>query len=123
VISSVLKEARTAKNISQSEIAEMVGVTKQTYLKWENGATEPKASQVVKLAEALSISETEICRGVLNTRMSLKKFIIERSKIDADTSLDILRTWEQLPDHNRFLTILIDSDLSEDDELIIDMNR
>jgi transcriptional regulator with XRE-family HTH domain len=123
VISSVLKEARTAKNISQSEIAEMVGVTKQTYLKWENGATEPKASQVVKLAEALSISETEICRGVLNTRMSLKKFIIERSKIDADTSLDILRTWEQLPDHNRFLTSLIDSDLSEDDELIIDMNR
>ncbi len=123
MISSVLKEARTAKNISQSEIAEMVGVTKQTYLKWENGTTEPKASQVVKLAEALGISETEICRGVLNTRMSLKKFIIERSKIDADTSLDILRTWEQLPDHNRFLISLTDGDLSEDDELIIDMNR
>jgi transcriptional regulator with XRE-family HTH domain len=123
VISSVLKDARMARNISQTEIAEMVGVTKQTYLKWENGVTEPKASQVVKLAEALCVSETEICRGVLNTKMSLKKFIIERSKIDADTSLDILRTWEQLPDHNRFLMSLIDGDLSEEDELIIDVNR
>jgi transcriptional regulator with XRE-family HTH domain len=111
------------RSISQTEIAEMVGVTKQTYLKWENGVTEPKASQVVKLAEALGVSETEICRGVLNTKMSLKKFIIERSKIDADISLDILRTWEQLPDHNRFLTSLIDGDLSEEEELIIDVHR
>jgi transcriptional regulator with XRE-family HTH domain len=123
VISSVLKSARMTRSISQTEIAEMVGVTKQTYLKWENGVTEPKASQVVKLAEALGVSETEICRGVLNTKMSLKKFIIERSKIDADISLDILRTWEQLPDHNRFLTSLIDGDLSEEEELIIDVHR
>lgn len=55
--------------------------------------------------------------------MSQKKFIIERSKIDADISLDILRTWEQLPDHNRFLMSLIDADLSEEDELIIDVHR
>ena len=34
MIGSVLKEARALKNLSQPEVARLVGVTKQTYLKW-----------------------------------------------------------------------------------------
>ncbi|HHG3261605.1 TPA: helix-turn-helix transcriptional regulator [Vibrio parahaemolyticus] len=65
MIGSVLKEVRTLKNLSQPDIAKLVGVTKQTYLKWENDVTEPKATQVNKLAEVLGISANEICAGKL----------------------------------------------------------
>ncbi len=71
MIGSVLKEARTLKNLSQPDIAKLVGVTKQTYLKWENDVTEPKATQVNKLAEVLGISANEICAGKLDKKMSL----------------------------------------------------
>ncbi|HHX8605150.1 TPA: helix-turn-helix transcriptional regulator, partial [Vibrio alginolyticus] len=68
MIGSVLKEARTLKNLSQPDIAKLVGVTKQTYLKWENDVTEPKATQVNKLAEVLGISANEICAGKLDKK-------------------------------------------------------
>ena len=82
MIGSVLKEARTLKNLSQPDIAKLVGVTKQTYLKWENDVTEPKATQVNKLAEVLGISANEICAGKLDKKMSLNSFIINMSKVD-----------------------------------------
>lgn len=40
-----------------------MGVTVQTIYKWEKGTTEPKASQVSKLASVLKLSEREICQG------------------------------------------------------------
>lgn len=63
MLKDVLKEMRERKQLKQSEVAEHVGVTAQTYMKWENGKNEPKASDIKKLAEILCVSETEICRG------------------------------------------------------------
>jgi transcriptional regulator with XRE-family HTH domain len=65
MLKDVLKTARTNLNLKQSDVAEKVGVTTQTYLKWENGHSEPKASQAGKLAKALNITEKEICQGEL----------------------------------------------------------
>ncbi|MCZ4374128.1 helix-turn-helix domain-containing protein [Vibrio diazotrophicus] len=59
----VLREARTKLGLKQNEVAELVGVTAQTYLKWENGKSEPKISQAGKLAKVLKISEKELCQG------------------------------------------------------------
>jgi transcriptional regulator with XRE-family HTH domain len=63
MLKDVLKAARTKLNLKQSEVAELIGITTQTYLKWENGHSEPKASQVGKLAKVLNVSEREICQG------------------------------------------------------------
>lgn len=63
MLKDVLKEMRERKQLKQSEVAEHVGVTAQTYMKWENGKNEPKASDIKKLAEILGVSESEICRG------------------------------------------------------------
>ncbi|HFG1548285.1 TPA: helix-turn-helix transcriptional regulator, partial [Vibrio cholerae] len=59
----VLREARTKLGLKQNEVAKLVGVTAQTYLKWENGKSEPKISQAGKLAKILKISEKELCQG------------------------------------------------------------
>lgn len=63
MLEDVLKEMREKAGLKQSEVAEYVGVTPQTYMKWENGKNEPKASNIKKLAEILKVSETELCRG------------------------------------------------------------
>jgi transcriptional regulator with XRE-family HTH domain len=46
MLNNVIKEARLERNLKQEDVAAYVGVTVQTYSKWENGKTEPKASQV-----------------------------------------------------------------------------
>lgn len=120
MIGSVLKEARTIRNLSQPDVAKLVGVTKQTYLKWENDVTEPKATQVNKLAEVLDITASEICSGKLEQKMTLNSFIINMSKIGADSGLIALRVWEQVPNHHQFLKSLVDSDdlKSKDNEVL-----
>ncbi|WP_445947067.1 helix-turn-helix transcriptional regulator, partial [Shewanella sp.] len=50
MLKDVLKEARHRRGLKQEDVAKLVKVAKQTYLKWENGTTEPKASQVKDLA-------------------------------------------------------------------------
>jgi transcriptional regulator with XRE-family HTH domain len=63
MLKDVLKEAREARKLKQTDVAEYVGVTPQTYMKWENGKNEPKASNIKMLAEILKVSEGEICKG------------------------------------------------------------
>jgi len=63
MLKDVLRTARTELGLKQNEVAQMVGVTTQTYLKWENGKSEPKISLAGKLAKALKVSEKELCQG------------------------------------------------------------
>ncbi len=75
MLKDVLKEAREARKLKQTEVAEYVGVTPQTYMKWENGKNSPKAENIKLLAEILKVSESEICRGeVKNFKMDSLEF-------------------------------------------------
>ena len=47
-------------NLSQAELAVLVGVTHVIIGYWERGIKEPKISNFVKLARALGISELEL---------------------------------------------------------------
>lgn len=76
MLKDVLREAREARKLKQTEVAEYVGVTPQTYMKWENGKNEPKASNIKLLSEILKVSEGEICKGeVQNFKMDPLEFV------------------------------------------------
>ncbi|EPP5812122.1 TPA: helix-turn-helix domain-containing protein [Vibrio vulnificus] len=106
MIGDVLKEARANTNLSQYDMADKLGVTKQTYMKWENGITEPKATQVNQLAKILKITEAEICRGKLNTRYSLEDFIYRLNSERPSPEMQILKLWETVEDHEKFFKSL-----------------
>lgn len=55
MINETLRNIREKKGLRQDDIAEALGVAQQTVLKWENGKTEPKASQIVKLSNVLGV--------------------------------------------------------------------
>lgn len=113
MIKDVLKEARTRKGLKQEDVASRIKIAKQTYLKWENGTTEPKASQIAALAEVLEITPNEICSGRLYKRYPLDQFIFQLSRHGARAELEILRYWEHIPDHQGFFESLEKE--SEDD--------
>lgn len=107
MLSDVLKEARNKLGLKQNEVAELVGVTTQTYLKWENGKSEPKISQAGKLAKALKVTEKELCQGEFH-----------RQKMD---TLEFIRKVETLMQHVPHSDFLIGiQDYIHDEEGFID---
>lgn len=52
--------ARVNAGLTQSEVAARMGVGKMTIINWENGKTEPKASQMRKFCEICKCPEAII---------------------------------------------------------------
>jgi transcriptional regulator with XRE-family HTH domain len=57
-IGQKIRRAREAKNWTQPELAEKVGVSKQTVSRWETGDDEPRWSNVMAVGEALGLPPT-----------------------------------------------------------------
>ena len=59
-ISDRIKYYRKQSNLTQSQLAELIGVSPQAISKWETGIGSPDLSMIVPLAIALRISTDEL---------------------------------------------------------------
>ena len=55
-----LKNARTAKGLSQEELATRLNVVRQTISKWEKGLSIPDADLLLRLSEILEVSVSDL---------------------------------------------------------------
>lgn len=51
---------RKSKNLSQEEIADRLGVSRQAISKWENGQALPETANIMKLCEILEVTPNEL---------------------------------------------------------------
>ena len=51
-----LKKLRKNKGLKQQELAEILGIKRNTYSDWENGKTEPSFENLIKLVDLLEVS-------------------------------------------------------------------
>lgn len=51
-----LREVRKSKKITQQELADRLGIKRNTYSDWENGKTDPSFEILVKLADLFDVS-------------------------------------------------------------------
>ncbi len=72
VTGAVIKELRERKKITQIQLADRVGVSGKTVSKWETGKGYPDITLLEPIAEALSVSVTELISGnaVSNSNVS-----------------------------------------------------
>lgn len=65
---------RKGLKLSQEELAEKIGVTRQTISNWELGETQPNVEQLKKLSEVFKISIDELVgndvKGILEEKIS-----------------------------------------------------
>ena len=59
-IGQTIKLYRKEKNFTQSELAELIGVSTQAISKWETDSGMPDISQIVPLARVLEISTDKL---------------------------------------------------------------
>ena len=53
---------RTDKNLSQGDLSDMLGVSRQSVSKWENDAATPDLDKIIKLAEVFGTSIDELVK-------------------------------------------------------------
>jgi len=63
MIEKNIKKFREQKNITQSELAEKLNVTRQAVSNWETGKTQPDIDTLHKIADMLEISIDELIYG------------------------------------------------------------
>ena len=51
-----IKELRQEKNLSQSVLAQKIGVSQKAIDYWERGINEPKATYIVRVADFFDVS-------------------------------------------------------------------
>ena len=68
-----LLNLRKEKNISQEELADILGVSRQTISKWELDQTTPDFDKLVPLCEYFGITSDELLTGK-------KNYVEEKSK-------------------------------------------
>lgn len=58
--SSKIKEARLERNLTQEQLAELIGVHPRTYRNYETGTTVPRIHIIRKLCIALDVSSDDL---------------------------------------------------------------
>lgn len=58
-----LKARRNELHLTQDQVAESLGITRQTMSNWENGRSYPDIERVIRLSELYALSLDELLKG------------------------------------------------------------
>ncbi len=76
---AAIRQLREAKGITQTVLADMIGVSDKAVSKWETAKGFPDISLIEPLAAALGVSVTELLRGDIVTNRNISSNLL-RSK-------------------------------------------
>mgnify|MGYP001798850284 CR=1 FL=1 len=62
-IAKIIRDGREKLNLTQSQLAELVGVSPQAVQQWESGATQPRGKRLNKIAEVLKLPPEQMHFG------------------------------------------------------------
>lgn len=86
-----LFHARKRRGFSQEDVAQRLGVSRQTVSKWETGETVPDIRQSKKMAALYNISLDELIDFDLDIREIQET--IERTSRETEAKIDWSRAW------------------------------
>lgn len=124
-LSERLKTLRKAKDMTQEQLAEYMGISPQAVSRWETGATSPDISALPQIADLFSISidellgydeaerQKEISKVIADAEEQINKNITEKPITELRKALN------KYPNNDKLLTCLMYAlyAASEDEEL------
>lgn len=90
-LSENLQNLRKIKNMSQEELAEKLGVSRQAVSKWESGSGYPETEKIISICEIFDCSMDELVKGKITEDVKKEKNEYDSlmSKIAKTTSVAI----------------------------------
>jgi transcriptional regulator with XRE-family HTH domain len=99
-IGKFIAENRKIKKITQSELAEKLGVTDRAVSNWENGKNMPDPDTIVRLCEVLSADPGHLLMNA--QEQSIATCNITDMSL-SDRALKVARAYEQMSDYGKAL--------------------
>lgn len=93
-----LKSARELKNMSVDDLAEKIGVSRQTIYDWEAGKSEPRKGKLDKLREILNMTHAH----------HTEAFVLPRQTGSNDVKVIPADVWQELQENNAVFKVEID---------------
>ena len=87
-----IKELRIKKDLAQAEIAEKIGISRSSYISFEQGKTELNMTEAAKLADILGVSLEEMKSGLKPNYNKYKQMILAYLRADQDEDGKIPKT-------------------------------
>lgn len=85
-----LRKLRLEKGLTQAELAKKAGVSEISIRKYEDGSRNPKIQTLIKLADALQVSLSELQYGIIPNDTSNTKKIVFDNVVDKDHPFNII---------------------------------
>lgn len=63
-----LIQLRKKANLSQEQLADKLGVTRQAISKWESGQTKPEADKILLLSDIFHVTTDQLLKGAENPK-------------------------------------------------------
>ena len=95
--SEEIRKRREERHLSQEELAEAVGVSRQAVSKWESGAAQPTGANRRALLQALDLREAPAGPRLQSVRFydeAMQEVLPEANWYDADRAVCLLVQWE-----------------------------
>lgn len=95
--SEEIRRRREERHLSQEELAEAVGVSRQAVSKWESGAAQPTGANRRALLQALGLREAPAGPRPQSVRFydeAMQEVLPEANWYDADRAVCLLVQWE-----------------------------
>lgn len=95
--SEKIRRRREERHLSQEELAEAVGVSRQAVSKWESGAAQPTGANRRALLQALDLREEPAGPRLQSVRFydeAMQEVLPEANWYDADRAVCLLVQWE-----------------------------
>ena len=71
-----IKKYRTARNLSQDEVAKRIGVTRQAISSWENERTEPSINDIELMSRIFECTKSELL-GNYQEDMDIDRYLAD----------------------------------------------
>ena len=65
-IGRFIAASRKARNLTQRQLADKLGISDKTVSKWENGSADPSTTNLLALAKLYGVTAEDLLRGVEN---------------------------------------------------------
>lgn len=93
-IGKFISNKRKEKNITQSELAELLGITDRAISKWENGICMPDASNILELCDILNITINDLFSGEVvdmkENKKKLEEHLLEMTRAKEQRDKELL---------------------------------
>lgn len=87
MFSENLKNLRKQNGFSQEELATRLHVVRQTISKWEKNLSVPDADTLIRLAEILDVSVSELLGAPVNNEKSADDIALQLSRINEQLAI------------------------------------